>query len=54
MIPHIKGTNTNDNIWTVLDGEGSEEENPEESWADLREADLIALFNQIPIDHMFR
>jgi len=38
----------------VLDDEGSEDEDPQESWAELREADLIALLNQIPIDHMFR
>jgi hypothetical protein len=33
---------------------GSEDENPEDSWADLRETDMVALLNQIPIDYMFR
>ena len=31
----------------VLDGEGSEEEDPEETWAGLRESDLISLANQV-------
>ena len=43
-----------DKVWTVLDEEGSEEEDPEESWAQLRESDMISLFNQVPVDHMFR
>jgi len=43
-----------DSIWTVLDGEGSEDEDPEESWSELREADLIGLLNQIPVHQMFR
>ena len=43
-----------DKVWTVLDGEGSEEEDPEECWAQLRESDLVSLLGQIPIDHMFR
>ena len=43
-----------DRVWTVLDGEGSEEEDPMHSWAQLREADLVALLAQIPVDHMFR
>lgn len=48
------GDSPEDSIWTVLDGEGSEDEDPSDSWSELREADLIALFNQIPVDHMFR
>ena len=43
-----------DKVWCVLDGEGSEDEDLEEAWAQLRESDLIALCNQIPVDHMFR
>ena len=43
-----------DKVWTVLDGEGSEEEDPEECWVQLRESDLVSLFNQVPVDHMFR
>ena len=43
-----------DKVWTVLDGEGSEEEDPEECWVQLRESDLVYLLNQIPVDHMFR
>ena len=43
-----------DKIWTVLDGEGSEDEDPEECWAQLREVDLVALISQVPVDHMFR
>ena len=41
-------------MWTVLDGEGSEDEDPEECWAQLRESDLVSLLNQIPVDQMFR
>ena len=43
-----------DKVWTVLDGEGSEDEDPEECWVQLRESDLVSLFNQVPVDHMFR
>ena len=50
----IEDEEDNDKVWTVLDGEGSEDEDPTEVWAQLRESDLIALFNQIPVDHMFR
>ena len=38
-----------DRVWCVLDGEGSEEEDPEETWAGLRESDLISLANQVLI-----
>ena len=36
-----------DRVWCVLDQEGSEEEDPEETWAGLRESDLISLANQV-------
>ena len=43
-----------DRVWTVLDGEGSEDEDPEECWAQLREGDLVLLLAQVPVSHMFR
>ena len=36
-----------DRVWCVLDQEGCEEEDPEETWAGLRESDLISLANQV-------
>ena len=43
-----------DKVWTVLDNEGSEDEDPEEAWASLRETDLVSLLVQIPVSDMFR
>ena len=38
----------------VLDSEGSEDEETDECWSQLRESDLVSLLNQVPVDHMFR
>ena len=43
-----------DKVWTVLDNEGSEDEDPEEAWASLRETDLVSLLVQVPVSDMFR
>ena len=37
-----------------MDTEGSDEEDPEDCWAQLRECDLVSLLSQVPVDHMFR
>lgn len=44
-----QGEDSQDRVWCVLDGEGSEEEDPEETWAGLRESDLISLANQVAV-----
>jgi len=43
-----------DKVWVVLDSEGSEDEETDECWSQLRESDLVSLLNQVPVDHMFR
>ena len=41
-----------DNVWTVLDSDG--EEDTDQSWAWLKENDLVAVLTQIPIDAIFK
>ncbi|KAG1714715.1 Ectopic P granules protein 5 [Nymphon striatum] len=43
-----------DASWTVVDSDGEEDENPDVSWLNFQENDLVALFNQIPIADIFR
>lgn len=43
------------NIWVVVfDSEGEEDEDPQTSWLQWHENDIVALLNQIPIGEMFR
>ncbi|KAK9871045.1 hypothetical protein WA026_010003 [Henosepilachna vigintioctopunctata] len=41
-----------DALWVMIDSEGEEDEEP--SGTSLRENDLVALVNQIPLDQLFR
>jgi hypothetical protein len=53
----MKGTSFEDRkdcIFTVLDSEGEEDDEPWTSWSLLRENDLVAILTQIPLDDMFR
>lgn len=45
---------TNDDLWIVIDSDGEEDNTPAGDCARLKENDLIALFNQVPFEHMFR
>ncbi|GAB6019246.1 hypothetical protein CHUAL_000850 [Chamberlinius hualienensis] len=44
----------NDNKWVLVDSEGEEDEDPKNCWLHLRESDLIAVVNQIPIGCLFK
>ncbi|KAK7871957.1 hypothetical protein R5R35_004755 [Gryllus longicercus] len=44
-----------DSLWVLIDSEGEEDEDVSKScWSILKENDLVALLNQIPLDYMFR
>lgn len=44
---------TNDDLWIVIDSDGEEDHTPAGECAALKESDLIALFNQVPFEHLF-
>lgn len=43
----------NDDMWIVIDSDGEEDQTPTGECAGLKENDLIALFNQVPFEHLF-
>ncbi|XP_014245821.1 ectopic P granules protein 5 homolog [Cimex lectularius] len=44
-----------EDVWVIVDSEGEEEEeNANNSQANLKENDIISIFNQIPLDSLFR
>ncbi|XP_044731405.1 ectopic P granules protein 5 homolog [Chrysoperla carnea] len=44
----------NDSMWIVVDSDGEDEENESVNTCPIRESDLIALLNQIPLGNLFR
>lgn len=44
--------NPGEALWVMVDSDGEEDE--ESSGLSLRENDLVSLFNQLPIDDVFR
>lgn len=42
-----------DDLWIVIDSDGEEDQTPVGECAALKENDLIALFNQVPFEHLF-
>lgn len=44
---------TNEDLWIVIDSDGEEDQTPAGECAALKESDLIALFNQVPFEHLF-
>lgn len=50
----ILQSKNDDDIWSLLDTEGEEEQDPTTSWSLMKENDLICILRQIPIDDMFR
>jgi len=47
-------TDEEDAVWSVMDGEGEEEEDLRQTWHLLSESDLVAFFDQIPFGHSFQ
>ena len=43
-----------DSVWSVVDQEGEEDEDLHDTWHLLGDADLVAIFDQIPFDALFR
>lgn len=45
---------TVEDLWIIIDSDGEEDSTPAGECATLKEADLIALLNQVPFEHLFR
>ena len=44
----------NEICWTLVDSEGEEDEDPQNSWHFLPENDVVLLLDQVPLDLLFR
>lgn len=44
----------NNELWILVDSDGDEDESPTGEVIGLKEADLIAFFNQVPFEQLFR
>ncbi|XP_073995330.1 ectopic P-granules autophagy protein 5 isoform X2 [Rhodnius prolixus] len=49
-----KSLNENDDVWVMVDSDGEDEEDSPSSQSQLRENDIIAMLNQVPLDALFR
>lgn len=59
FLAQLKLTNTpvdaaSDDLWIIIDSDGEEDHTPTGECVGLKENDLIALFNQVPFENLFK